>query len=51
MVELQTHPWFIGCQFHPEFTSSPRAGFITSKHLTQETPQLTASRGFAGAAR
>ena len=21
-----THPWFVGCQFHPEFTSSPRHG-------------------------
>ncbi|HAY28849.1 MAG TPA: CTP synthetase, partial [Candidatus Accumulibacter sp.] len=20
------HPWFLGCQFHPEFTSSPRKG-------------------------
>jgi len=26
MVELPGHPWFIGCQFHPEFTSTPRAG-------------------------
>jgi CTP synthase len=31
MVELpregvNAHPWFIGCQFHPEFTSTPRAG-------------------------
>ena len=26
MVELPDHPWFIGCQFHPEFTSTPRAG-------------------------
>ncbi len=26
MVELPDHPWFIGCQFHPEFTSSPRNG-------------------------
>ena len=28
MVELPkaTHPWFVGCQFHPEFTSSPRTG-------------------------
>jgi CTP synthase len=28
MVELPTsiHPWFIGCQFHPEFTSNPRNG-------------------------
>jgi CTP synthase len=26
MVELPGHPWFVGCQFHPEFTSTPRAG-------------------------
>jgi CTP synthase len=26
IVELPDHPWFIGCQFHPEFTSSPRDG-------------------------
>jgi CTP synthase len=26
MVELPEHPWFVACQFHPEFTSSPRAG-------------------------
>jgi len=26
MVELADHPWFIGCQFHPEFTSRPREG-------------------------
>jgi len=26
MVELDDHPWFIGCQFHPEFTSRPRQG-------------------------
>ncbi|HKC45863.1 MAG TPA: CTP synthase [Burkholderiales bacterium] len=26
LVELPDHPWFIGCQFHPEFTSTPRAG-------------------------
>ncbi|TAK65643.1 MAG: CTP synthase [Betaproteobacteria bacterium] len=31
LIELPTegpmgHPWFIGCQFHPEFSSSPRAG-------------------------
>ncbi len=24
MVELPNHPWFIGCQFHPEFKSTPR---------------------------
>ena len=26
MVELPGHPWFLGCQFHPEFTSNPRTG-------------------------
>ncbi|MBX3686753.1 MAG: hypothetical protein KF909_11495, partial [Rhodocyclaceae bacterium] len=26
MIELPDHPWFVGCQFHPEFTSNPRAG-------------------------
>jgi CTP synthase len=26
MIELKNHPWFIGCQFHPEFTSNPRDG-------------------------
>jgi CTP synthase len=26
MIELPGHPWFVGCQFHPEFTSTPRQG-------------------------
>jgi len=26
VVELHDHPWFIACQFHPEFTSTPRDG-------------------------
>ena len=25
-IELKGHKWFIGCQFHPEFTSDPREG-------------------------
>jgi len=34
IVELQTHPWFLGCQFHPELQSRPTrphplfAGFV-----------------------
>ena len=24
IVELKDHPWFLGCQFHPEFKSTPR---------------------------
>lgn len=26
VVEVPDHPWFVACQFHPEFTSSPRDG-------------------------
>lgn len=26
VVEIEDHPWFVACQFHPEFTSSPRDG-------------------------
>jgi CTP synthase len=26
MIELADHPWFIACQAHPEFTSTPRDG-------------------------
>ncbi|MFZ5562256.1 MAG: CTP synthase [Pseudomonadota bacterium] len=26
MIEIPDHPWFVACQFHPEFTSSPRDG-------------------------
>lgn len=26
VIEVPTHPWFVACQFHPEFTSSPRDG-------------------------
>ena len=26
VIEVIDHPWFVACQFHPEFTSSPRRG-------------------------
>ncbi len=26
IIELPNHPWFIGCQFHPEYLSTPRDG-------------------------
>ena len=25
-IEIADHPWFVACQFHPEFTSTPRNG-------------------------
>ncbi|MDP1653575.1 MAG: CTP synthase, partial [Rhodocyclaceae bacterium] len=45
MVELPDHPWFIGCQFHPEFTSTPRTGhplftaFVRAALAHQESDQ------------
>jgi CTP synthase len=39
MAELAGHPWFFGCQYHPEFTSTPRDGhplFISFIKAAQE---------------
>jgi len=46
MLELSDHPWFVACQFHPEFTSSPRdghplfTGFIEAALQRAERPAL-----------
>lgn len=43
MIELKDHPWFLACQFHPEFTSRPRQGhplfssFIRAARANHET--------------
>ncbi len=26
IIEIPNHPWFVGCQFHPEFISKPCYG-------------------------
>lgn len=42
MIELPGHPWFVACQFHPEFTSTPRyghplfSGFVQAALLQQK---------------
>jgi CTP synthase len=42
VIELPDHPWFIACQFHPEFTSNPRdghplfTGFIKAAHARRQ---------------
>ncbi len=42
MMELPDHPWFVGCQFHPEFKSRPNrphplfAGFVRAAFRYQE---------------
>jgi CTP synthase len=35
MIELPGHPWFVACQFHPEFTSTPREGHPLFKAFVQ----------------
>jgi len=50
IVELRGHPWFLGCQFHPEFKSRPMAshplfrGFIeaalVNRKAVPETPRM-----------
>ncbi|MCP4596042.1 CTP synthase [Neptuniibacter sp.] len=35
VVEVADHPWFVACQFHPEFTSTPRDGHGLFKGFIQ----------------
>ncbi|MGY4676916.1 glutamine hydrolyzing CTP synthase [Pasteurella sp. P03HT] len=42
IIEVPNHPWFVACQFHPEFTSTPRdghplfAGFVKAAKANQK---------------
>ncbi|RRQ20040.1 CTP synthase [Thiohalobacter thiocyanaticus] len=54
VVEIADHPWFLACQFHPEFTSTPRdghplfSGFIQAarEHAgTAASDEVTATAG------
>ncbi|WP_406812026.1 glutamine hydrolyzing CTP synthase [Histophilus somni] len=42
IIEIPDHPWFVACQFHPEFTSTPRdghplfAGFVKAAKENQK---------------
>ncbi|MEE9552166.1 MAG: gamma-glutamyl-gamma-aminobutyrate hydrolase family protein, partial [Gammaproteobacteria bacterium] len=42
IIEIPDHPWFVACQFHPEFTSNPRdghplfSGFIKAAYKFRE---------------
>ena len=35
MIELPSNDWFVGCQFHPEFTSNPRDGHPLFTHFIE----------------
>jgi CTP synthase len=46
VIEYPNHPWFIGCQFHPEFKSNPRDAHPLFKAFIQAalTAQITTSK-------
>ncbi len=59
MIELPNHPWFLGCQFHPELKSRPTrphplfAAFIGAAHAHRtetktETPSVARPAAVAG---
>ena len=51
MVELPGHPWFVGCQFHPEFTSTPRGGHPLFTAFIRAAVANAPAAAPAGAAR
>lgn len=48
MIELPDHPWFVACQFHPEFTSTPRDGHPLFKAYVEAAIQQHALNALSG---
>ena len=49
VVEVPDHPWFIGCQFHPEFKSTPRDGHPLFKGFVKAANNYRSSNTREGA--
>ncbi len=49
MVELADHPYFVGCQFHPEFKSSPLETHPLFSHFVEAATVFKAARAQADA--
>jgi CTP synthase len=53
MIELPAHPWFVGCQFHPELQSRPLrphplfAGFVAAAHARRAAEASAAAAPLA----
>ena len=45
IVEIPGHPWYLGCQFHPEFTSTPRDGHPLFTSFMQAARQHITATG------
>ncbi len=50
IMELPQHPWFMGVQFHPEFTSTPRDGHPLFSSYVRAALDHKKARGQAGSA-
>jgi len=44
VVELRGHPWFLACQFHPEFTSNPKEGHALFNSLIEAAAERSRKR-------
>ena len=45
MIEIPEHQWFVACQFHPEFTSTPRHGHPLFEGFISAAKQNKKQRG------
>ncbi len=45
MIEIPGHPWFVACQSHPEFTSTPRHGHPLFDGFINAAKKSKAERG------
>jgi CTP synthase len=45
MVELADHPWFLGCQFHPEFRSRPMQAHPLFREFIHAAARLAGING------
>ena len=45
MIEIPGHPWFVACQSHPEFTSTPRHGHPLFNGFINAAKMNKAKRG------
>jgi len=48
IVELQDHPWFVACQFHPEFKSTPINAHPLFKSFIRESHNRKTLHGKSG---
>jgi len=57
MIELPDHPWFVGCQFHPELQSRPTrphplfAGFVAAAAAAKRRKETSEAPSLVSAAR